>query len=193
MIRSVRNVLTSVLEEQIVTDEILLTVMAEVVNILNSRPLTRNSDSPLDEEPLTPNHLLHLRATTALPPGLFSEEDHTKRSWRQAQYLSNIFWYRWTKEYIPTLLKRKKWNMPRKNFKVGDLVLLVDEIFPRGQWPLGLITEILPSRDGYVRTIKVKTSSTVATCAKGKGKGEYKDTSTILVRPVTKLCLLELE
>ena len=146
MIRSVRSVLRSVLGEQIVTDEILLTVMAEVVNILNSRPLTRNSDNPLDDEPLTPNHLLHLRPITALPPGLFNEEDHNiKRSWRQAQYLSNIFWRRWIREYIPTLLKRKKWNMPRKNLKVGDLVLLADENFPRGQWPLGLIIETLPS------------------------------------------------
>ena len=61
MIRSVRQILQAMLKEQIVTDEALSTVMAEVVNILNSRPLTRNSDSPQDEQPLTPNHLLHLR------------------------------------------------------------------------------------------------------------------------------------
>ena len=146
MIRSVRQILKAILKEQIVTDEVILTVMAEVMNILNSRPLTRNSDSPLDDEPITPNHLLHLRPTTALPPGLFNKEDlNSKRAWRQAQYLAGLFWRRWTKEYLPTLFERKKWTVPRRNMKVGDLVLLADETFPRGQWPLGLITEVLTS------------------------------------------------
>ena len=182
------------MKEQIVTDEVVLTVMAEVMNILNSRPLTRNSDSPLDDEPITPNHLLHLRPTTALPPGLFNKEDlNSKRAWRQAQYLAGLFWRRWTKEYLPTLFERKKWTVPRRNMKVGDLVLLADETFPRGQWPLGLITEVLTSRDGYVRTVRVKTSSSVSTKAKPQRKGEYKVSSTILTRPVHKLCFLELD
>ena len=194
MIRSVRQILKAILKEQIVTDEVILTVMAEVMNILNSRPLTRNSDSPLDDEPITPNHLLHLRPTTALPPGLFNKEYlNSKRAWRQAQYLAGLFWRRCTKEYLPTLFERKKWTVPRRNMKVGDLVLLADETFPRGQWPLGLITEVLTSRDGYVRTVRVKTSSSVATKAKRQRKGEYKVSSTILTRPVHKLCFLELD
>ena len=56
MIRSVRQILKAILKEQLVSDEVLSTVMAEAVNILNSRPLTRNSDSALDEQSLTPNH-----------------------------------------------------------------------------------------------------------------------------------------
>ena len=80
MIRSVRQILKAILKEQIVTDEVILTVMVEVMNILNSRPLTRNSDSPLDDEPITPNNLLHLRPTTALPPGLFNKPWSNYRS-----------------------------------------------------------------------------------------------------------------
>ena len=55
MIRTTRQVLKATLKEQLVTDEVLSTAMAEVVNIINSRPLSRNSDSHLDEQPLTPN------------------------------------------------------------------------------------------------------------------------------------------
>ena len=128
MIRSVRQILKAILKEQLVSDEVLSTVMAEAVNILNSRPLTHNSDSPLDEQPLTPNHLLHLRPCPGLPPGIFDKDDLScRRAWRQAQYLANLFWRRWTSEYLPTLLERKKWNTPRKNLEVGDLVLLADE------------------------------------------------------------------
>jgi len=196
MIRSVRQILKAILKEQLVSDEVLSTVMAEAVNILNSRPLTHNSDSPLDEQPLTPNHLLHLRPCPGLPPGIFDKDDLScRRAWRQAQYLANLFWRRWTSEYLPTLLERKKWNTPRRNLEVGDLVLLADESFPRGKWPLGRIVEVMPSRDGLVRTVKVKTSCTVATRAKRQRKGEpvNRDGTTVLTRPVTKLCLLEMD
>jgi hypothetical protein len=94
LIISVRQILRALLKEQIVGDEVLLTVVAEATTILNSRPLTRNSDDPRDEIPLTPNHLLHLRPCPALPPGVFTEHDHYKRRWKQAQYLANIFWTR---------------------------------------------------------------------------------------------------
>ena len=86
MIRSVRQILKAILKEQLVSDEVLSTVMAEAVSILNSRPLTRNSDSALDEQPLTPNHLLHLPPCPDLPPGMFDKNDLSCRSaWRQAQ------------------------------------------------------------------------------------------------------------
>ena len=52
MIRSVRQILKALLKEQVVCDEVLSTVLTEATNILNSRPLTRNSDDPMDEEPL---------------------------------------------------------------------------------------------------------------------------------------------
>ena len=85
MVQTTKRVLKSLLKEQIVTDEVLATLMAEAVNIVNSRPLTRNSDSDLDYQPLTPNHLLHLRPTPSLPPGLFEKEDlHCRRVWGQA-------------------------------------------------------------------------------------------------------------
>ena len=65
MFRSVRKILRAMLKEQIVSDEVLSTVMAEVVSTFNSRPLSRNSDSPQDEQPITSNHLLHMRSESA--------------------------------------------------------------------------------------------------------------------------------
>ena len=194
MIRSTRKVLRALMKEQVVCDEVLSTVMAEAMNILNSRPLTRNSDDPSDEQPITPNHLLKLRPCSTLPPGIFDNSDlHTQRRWRQAQYMVNLFWKRWLKEYLPYLQERQKWNSKEPNLKVDDLVLVMDENYPRGQWPVGRVVEMKVSEDGLVRAVNVKTSSTVITRAKRQRRGELKTTSTVLTRPIQKLCRLEME
>lgn len=75
IIQTAKRVLKALLKGQVVTDEVLSTVTAKVVNIVNIRPLTRNSDSVSDDEPLSPNHLLHLRPTPSLPPGVFVKGD----------------------------------------------------------------------------------------------------------------------
>ena len=106
MIRSVRKVLNALLKNQSPNDEGLSTLMCEVEAILNSRPLTKVSD-PNDLQALSPNHFLLLRAGPESPPGIFAENDQfTQKRWRQVQYLSDMFWKRWTKEYLPSLQKR---------------------------------------------------------------------------------------
>ena len=87
------------------------------------------------------------------------------------QYLADIFWKRWKREYLPLLQQRQKWFNPKSNFAVGDTV--VDDSSPRNVWPIGRITEVFRDNRGMVRRVKVQTK-----------------TST-LERPITKLCLLE--
>ena len=61
-------------------------------------------------------------------------------------------------EYLPSLQERQKWIKPRRDFAVGELVLIADERVHRGQWPLGRVLEVHPGRDGFVRSVKVATS-----------------------------------
>ena len=189
LIRSVRQILRALLKEQIVGDEVLLTVVAEATTILNNRPLTRNSDDPRDEIPLTPNHLLHLRPCPALSPGVFTEHDHYKRRWKQAQYLTNIFWTRWIKEYLPNLQIRQKWMQRKENISLETSYFSWTKIT---DWPLARVVEVFPSEDGLVRSVNLKRSSTVVTRAKRTRRGEIKTTMTYLTRQVTKICRLEM-
>ena len=165
----------ALLKEQVLDDEGLRTLMCEVESIVNGRPITKVSDDPRDYNALTPNHLLLLRGGSAMPPGAFSREDsYSCRRWRQVQYLCNLFWRRWTRDYLPSLQERQKWNKPQRNLAVNDIVLLLDENTPRSIWPLGRVIEVYSNRgDGLVRSAKVKTRSTE------------------LVRPVDKIVLLE--
>ena len=173
LIRIIKKVLRSVLKEQTLDEEGLQTALCEVEAILNDRPLTPMSDDPGDLEALTPNHLLQLKCKPSLPPGIFKKEDlYCRRRWRQVQYIADLFWRRWAKEYLPLLQERQKWNRPRRSLSPGDLVLIVDETAPRNSWLMGRILQTMPDSKGLVRQVRVKT--------------KY----SILDRPVTKLCLL---
>jgi hypothetical protein len=174
LVKSVKRVLNPMLSEQTLEDEGLATLMCVVESILNSRPLTRVSEDPNDLEALTPNHLLL--------PGTYSytypdrefrpEDEYVRRRWRQIQYHADVFWRRWLREYLPLLQSRSKWQVKQRDLQVNDLVLLVEES-PRSQWPLAKVLETFPGDDGRVRKVKIRTRGTE------------------LIRPITKLCVLE--
>ena len=85
----------------------------------------------------------------------------------------SILWKRWSREYIPLLQRRQKWNNSHRNLAVGDIVLVADETTPRSCWPLARVIEVMPGSDGFVRRVKVKTKTKV------------------LERPVARCVLLE--
>ena len=146
-IRTVRNVLNALVREQVLDDEGLSTFMCKAESIVNRRPLTKVSDDTRDLKPLMPNDLLLFRYSQLFPPGIFAKEDiYSRRRWRQVQYLSDVFWHRWVKEYLPTLQERQKWLRPHQNFQIGDIVLLTNEKSPRGLWPLACIVRSIRSK-----------------------------------------------
>ncbi|TWW61444.1 hypothetical protein D4764_04G0000910 [Takifugu flavidus] len=108
-IRTVRRILGALLKEQTLTDDSLQTFLCEVESIINGRPITSVSDDPCDIEPLTPNHLLLMKTQPNMPPGIFNKDDlYARKRWRQVQYLADLFWRRWTREYLPLLQERQK-------------------------------------------------------------------------------------
>ena len=138
-IRTTRKVIKAVTKEQTLEDEGINTLMCEVEAIVNGQPITKLSDDPRDMEPLTPNHLLLLRARPTLPPATLSKQDIYGRRWCQVQYLADVFWRRWIKEYLPSLQQCQKWNREQRNFVVGDIVLVLDDKTPQNSWPKNFI------------------------------------------------------
>ena len=59
---------------------------------------------------------------------------------------------------MPTLIPRRKWNCPQRNFEIGDLVLLREYSVVKNQWFRGRIVNVLPNKDGKVRCLKVKNT-----------------------------------
>ena len=156
MIRSTRRILRALLKDQSVDDETLQTFMIEAERILNDSPLLKHEGQPDELDPLTPSKLLLLRSNSSLPPGVFVSADRYTKRWRQAQLLASTFWKRWVREYLPTLQERQKWQKPRRNLNVGDLVLMVDERYRRGQWPMAVVDQTFPDEYGVVRHLMVR-------------------------------------
>jgi hypothetical protein len=150
------------------------TLMTEVECIINSRPLTTVSSDHDDLTPLSPNNILAMKSKVVFPPpGDFQKEDvYLRKRWRRVQYLANIFWSRWKREFLQTLQPRTKWCKARRNFAVGDVVLMVDDNAPRNSWKLACVTDVMPDDRGLVRMVKIKTSL------------------SSFVRPIAKLVLL---
>ena len=58
LIKSIKRSLESITNGRTITEELLITLLCEVMSILNSRPLTSTSDEITDFEVLTPNLIL---------------------------------------------------------------------------------------------------------------------------------------
>ncbi|XP_033992881.1 uncharacterized protein LOC117488190 [Trematomus bernacchii] len=179
MIGVARRVLDALLlkNKDKLTHEVLATLMAEVMAIMNARPLVPISYDTDLPEILSPATLLTQKASvTPTPPGDFELDHLCKVQWRQVQSLANSFWKRWKQEYLATLQPRRKWTEEQPNLQDGDVVLLKDVQAQRNDWPLGLIVKAIPSSDCKVRKVMVKTL----------GQGTAKE----YLRPISDVVLL---
>ena len=185
-IRSVISALLADLSDQL-DDETLQTFFDEAENIVNSRPLTADVSDPDSPEPITPMQLLTLKSKVVLPPpGEFSRPDvYSRKRWKRVQFLANQFWQRWRREYLQNLQTRKKWQSPKRNLQVGDIVIDKEDDLPRNQWMLARVVKTHTSEDGLVRKVEIE-KATRDLDTKGKRKNQL----SRYERPIHKLVVL---
>ena len=170
LVRSFKRVLYTILGTRRLLDEVLHTTFCLVDNALNSRPLTPVSADPCDLNAITPNHFLLGEHSTGIPSVVGNDEFGYRKRYARAQSYANSIWSRWIREYVPTLNRRSKWQTPsEQHLKTSDLVWIVEEINPRGYYPIAWIEELRYGSDSVARSAVLRTS----TCS--------------LVRPLVKL------
>ncbi|XP_061774720.1 uncharacterized protein LOC133564417 [Nerophis ophidion] len=154
----------------------LTTLVAEVAAVINARPLIPVSTDPDDPLILTPATLLTQKVSfPSAPVGDWIKNLH-KSQWRQVQHLAQTFWNRWKRQYLASLQPRTKWTTSTPDLQLGSIVLLKDNQFARNEWPLGLITQVFPSKDGKVRQVEIKVYR--------------KDGTKLFLRPISETVLL---
>ena len=106
-------------------------------------------------------------------PNLRKNETNIVHLWRKRQATLNAFWKRWRNDYLLSQDIRKKWQKPTDDQILNRVVLIRDDNMSRNEWKLGRIVETYKSKDNLVRSVLVKTQT------------------SLLRRPIQKISLLE--
>lgn len=158
-IKSVKYHLKRTVGDARPTFEELLTVVAQIESILNSRPITPLSSDVNDLEALTPGHFLIGRSMTAIvEPELLNVNENRLDRWHRVTRWVQMIWHRWHNEYLNTLQQRSKWQFEKNNINVGALVLVKEDDLPINKYVLGRIIKLHPGSDGKVRVVEVRTA-----------------------------------
>lgn len=175
LVRSVKQGLQQMQLPKNPDEETLVTALAEVESMVNSRPLTYLPVDSEESEALTPNHFLLLSSSGAVQPAVQPTDEHSavRSNWHHIKAMLDRFWKRWIREYLPVIARQPKWFGEVVPVKIDDLVIVVDEGV-RNSWTRGRVVRVYTGNDGRVRSADVQTSM------------------GIVRRPVTKLAVLNI-
>ena len=180
MVHTVKSILKKELKNSRLNYEQMQTVLYEVERIVNNRPLTHTYPDNI-ETCVTPNHLLYGRrleqkSLNSNNLDSFKDIDIVVYS-KEVEGVLSHFWNRWRTEYLSELREQHKIEAKNMNVvaKVGDVVIIHEDYVPRSVWRLGVIVELIRSKDGLVRGARVRVGKT----------------GTVVSRPVTKLYPVE--
>ena len=151
----------------------LCTVLTEVEDVLNNRPLTYIGEDINSTLALTPNRLLlayekvNMHAITPSTDEDDKTENKIKRAtkdklcemWKYEERLSK-FWNLFKEEYLLSLRERYQTNLQQNRIankeqpKIGTVVL-IEENLPRALWRIGKIESLVRNQDGQFRSAKI--------------------------------------
>lgn len=165
--------LIKVIGRAILTEYELSTFLVEIECNMNDRPLTSPSADMECANPLTPAHLMYGRQITPLPYSEFDKQDedylppkltHTtaNKMVNRITELQQHYWQRFKTEYFTTLMDIHKLQTKsdfHQAIKVGDVVLVHEDVIKRPLWKLAVITKLLPGEDGLVRAAEIRTAN----------------------------------
>ena len=146
----------------------LKTILSDIVNAVNSRPLTYRNSTDQSLEILTPNHFIRPYAVTSLlirnPKDLF-EKSASRRQLVHSLDVRNsmleTFKKSWFEEYLLSLQETYKCLHDTEfsnKIRVGEIVLIRQPNLKRHQWILGRVLELYYGNDKKVRSAKVLRS-----------------------------------
>ncbi|EYC34951.1 hypothetical protein Y032_1242g3778, partial [Ancylostoma ceylanicum] len=152
----------------------MYTVLTKIEAILNTRPLTKLNTEDITKIPLRPIDFLQGNVKFSIPnatdfdiddpsydPEFIQTEQQAMEAVQFAENIATKFWESWRMEYLTSLrdsqrlqLKQPR-HLTRKHPEIGEIVIIEQDLTPRGNWPYGKITEIITSKDGLVRSAKI--------------------------------------
>lgn len=172
-VKAVKTHLYKVVGQQILSYEEFNTFLVQIESLLNSRPLCSLSSDPGDPTALTPAHFLNVTPIESLPSTSLSDVPLNRLSrFQLIDRMVQSYWRRWHLEYLNTLQGRERWNKSSDPIAPGTVVVVKQDNSAPMHWPMAVVEEVFPGKDGVIRVASVRTKH------------------GILKRPVVKLCPL---
>ena len=176
-----KSILRSVGDTRLSLNE-MNTLMFEITNLVNERPIGVLPNSRTDCEYLSPNSLLLGRCSARISSGPFQsdqvftdEPSAVTNRFLLVQSITAQFWKIWLKNYFPSLLIRQKWHSEKRNLNVKDVCILKDSNLYRGEWRLCRVSKVFPDAAGKVRNVEVEVKP------RQGGSKEYVPTKPIIL------------
>lgn len=139
--------------------EDLYTLLCQIEAVLNSRPITPITEHP-DDILLTPSNFLNTN-NLMFPSkdSILDVKENHLNNYQMIRRKLDIFWKRFSSEYLNHLQERYKWQRKFTNINVGELVYVTSENTPPLSWPIAKIVELHPGKDGVVRVVTIQNSN----------------------------------
>jgi hypothetical protein len=134
----------------------LSTVVAEAAQVVNSRPIAKNTGDPEAGGPITPLHLQLGRATVEVPRMRFEEAPRLTQRLQFIEEAKRQFWRKWMQQVFSGRMLNHKWTKNVRNVAVGDIVYLAEAENDDPTYRLGQVVEACLGEDGCVRTVRVQ-------------------------------------
>jgi hypothetical protein len=161
----------------------LNTVVAEAAQMVNSRPIAKNTGDLETGGPITPLHLQLGRATVEVPNMKFKEAPCLTQRLQFIEEAKRQFWKKWMQQVFSGRMLNHKWIKTVRNVAIGDIVYLAEAENDDPTYRLGKIVEACPGEDGCVRTVRVQYTN--------PGKSEEKRSPPkITTRPIHKVAVV---
>jgi hypothetical protein len=162
----------------------LNTVVAEAAQMVNSRPIAKNTGDPECGGPITPLHLQLGRATVEVPSMRFEEAPRLTQRLQFIEETKRQLWKKWMQQVFSGRMLNHKWTKTVRNVAVGDIVYLAEAENDDPTYRLGKVVEADPGEDGCVRTVKVQYTNP------GKSEGMARSPPKTTTRPIHKVAVV---
>ena len=166
MVKGVKVSMLKALGTQVLTLNEMNTLLAEVSQLVNERPIGLKPNESTHPSYLSPNSLYLGRCSDRISSGPFESDgvftdDPKKTSSRflLVQAITSQFWKIWLRDFFPSLLIRQKWHVKQRNVRRNDICLLRDQDAFRSEWRLGRVVDVFPDRLGNVRNVEILVKS----------------------------------
>ena len=167
----VKSALMNTVRKSKLSYQSMFTLVCEAECLVNLRPLGVLGSEGIT---VTPSELAIGRNTNLVPDdGKIDFSKPLSRKMYEQKKLTNSFFRRWQQDYLQNLAVSRIWKKDYPNIlKIGMHVLVRDNDLSKNQWMTGIITDLIRSNDGRIRSCVLKNT---------KGNTIYRPTSKISI------------